>query len=680
MLGMMSTFRRRILFGAVAVFIVATVTTAGYFIIVRYGFPGSEEPSGRGPNAEGSDVRHGELATFASCQAIADAFKDHREALAEATELPGVFMRADGIGGGGGDTGALDYTRTNTQVEGVDEADIVKTDGTFLYILTAQRALHVLQATPPDRAQRLSTITFSSDTYPQEFFLREKTIMVFGTRFVSHQPRVGEPEQRSRFGDDKPRDLVSFAELYSLENPRAPKYLRTIEFEGVYRTSRMIDRYVYFVLAESPDAFLYDPEDGSGGTRAASSVETILPRYRDTLGTQATPAFQPVVPCSEVANPDPVTEVRFLTIAAIPIDDPAAPVTRRVIAGTGENVYASAENLYVASAHFEYSRPQNLSVVGFPIFERQETIVDKFTLAGVKVEHVAQGRVPGTVLNQFSMDEFEKTFRIATTIGNSFDERPPTNGVYVLGENLDRLGQIEDLGLGETIYSARFLGSRAYLVTFKKIDPFFVIDLRNPREPKTLGALKVPGYSDYLHPYDETHIIGIGKNAVADESGTFAWYQGMKIALFDVTDPQDPKELFKVDLGDRGTDSDALSNHKAFLFDPQRHLLALPVLLAEFTPEQKGQPERRDFEYAPATFQGSYVYELTLERGFRLLGRITHLAGSAREHPSFSYSEPSLFVKRNIRIGDNLYSISDNKVFVNALPSLDERKEVLLAP
>ena len=155
MLGMMSTFRRRILFGAVAVFIVATVTTAGYFIIVRYGFPGSGEPSGREPKIEGSDVRHGELATFASCQAIADAFKDHREALAEATELPGVFMRADGIGGGGGDTGALDYTRTNTQVEGVDEADIVKTDGTFLYILTAQRALHVLQATPPDRAQRL---------------------------------------------------------------------------------------------------------------------------------------------------------------------------------------------------------------------------------------------------------------------------------------------------------------------------------------------------------------------------------------------------------------------------------------------------------------------------------------------------------------------------------------------
>lgn len=675
----MSTLRKRILFGVVAVFIVATVTTGGYFI-GQYGFPKSEEPSGKELTAENGDLRRGELATFASCKAIADAFKDHREALAKATELPGVFMRADGIGGGGGDVGALDYTRTNTQVEGVDEADVVKTDGTFLYVLTAQRALHVLQATPPDRAQRLSTITFSSETYPQEFFLRGKTVLVFGTRFVSHQPRVGEPERRFRFGGDKPRDLVSFVELYSLENPQTPRYLRTIEFEGIYRTSRMIDRYVYFVLAESPDTFLYDPEDGSGGTPEASSVETILPRYRDTLGTQAIPEFQPVVPCSEVANPDPVTEARFLTIAAIPIDDPTAPVTRRVIAGTGENVYASTENLYVASSHFEYSRPQNLSVVGFPIFERQETIVDKFTLAGVTVEHVAQGRVPGTVLNQFSMDEFEKTFRIATTIGNSFDERPPTNGVYVLGENLDRLGQIEDLGFGETIYSARFLGSRAYLVTFQKIDPFFVIDLRNPREPKTLGALKVPGYSDYLHPYDETHIIGIGKNAVGNESGNFAWYQGMKIALFDVIDPQDPKELFKVDLGDRGTDSDALSNHKAFFFDPQRHLLALPVLLAEFTPEQKRQPERKDFEYAPATFQGSYVYELTLERGFQLLGRITHLEGSMRERPSFSYSEPSLFVKRNVRIGDSLYSISDNRVLVNALPSLDERKEVLLAP
>ncbi|NIP67558.1 hypothetical protein GWM83_02345, partial [Candidatus Bathyarchaeota archaeon] len=114
------------------------------------------------------------------------------------------------------------------------------------------------------------------------------------------------------------------------------------------------------------------------------------------------------------------------------------------------------------------------------------------------------------------------------------------------------MGRLEDLAPGEKIYSARFMGDRGYLVTFRKVDPLFVLDLSQPTNPKVLGKLKIPGYSDYLHPYDENHIIGVGKETVAAEQGDFAWYQGVKISLFDVTDVEDPREIDKYEIGDRG--------------------------------------------------------------------------------------------------------------------------------
>lgn len=672
-------FSKRTAATLVGVILLGGVAAAGY-VAGRYtqtaGNSSDGEPT---PTVTPTDaVVRGELTTFNSCEEIAGAFKETRDRVIAETTLPAALQVGDGIGGGGAP--AFDYTRTNVQVEGVDEADIVKTDGTYLLTLVrGERKLHVARVSSHNRAGLLSTIVFSERSYPQEFFLRGTTVMVFGNRIVPHIPRVGEPALspvRQEFGAT---DEVTFVEWYSIENPRAPRYLRTVEFEGMYRTSRMIGGYVYFVLTAWPEVFTYVAEEGET-TPSEFSGDAILPRYRDTLGSRTTPSFVPAAPCASVARIDPITSQSFLAVAALSIDDPEAPTTRRVIAGAGENVYASSEHLYVASSFFDYSRPIALEAIGFPVFEKQETIVNKFALQENEIEHTAQTRVPGTILNQFSMDEFEGNFRIATTVGEVFGERPPTNGVYILDQNLTRLGTLEGLAPTETIYAARFMGKRAYLVTFQKVDPFFVIDLAEPRAPKVLGALKIPGYSDYLHPYDEAHVIGVGKNAVGDESGTFAWYQGMKIALFDVTDPASPKELYKVDIGDRGTDSEVLTDHKAFLFDPARNLLALPVLLAEYSAEQKRRPERDVSEYATPAFQGTYVYELTLDRGFRLLGRVTHLEGSTQQRPDFAYSQPQLFIRRNIRIGDTLYSISDGKIVGSVLPALSERVVIPLNP
>jgi inhibitor of cysteine peptidase len=202
------------------------------------------------------------------------------------------------------------------------------------------------------------------------------------------------------------------------------------------------------------------------------------------------------------------------------------------------------------------------------------------------------------------------------------------------------------------------MGKRAYMVTFKKVDPLFVIDLAKPASPNVLGALKIPGYSDYLHPYDENHIIGFGKEAESDKD--WAYYQGMKLALFDVSDVTKPKEKFKTVIGDRGTDSELLSNHKALLFSKENELLAFPVTVLEWTPEQKAKKDVRD--YGQFTFQGAYVYRLNLQQGFTLTSTITHLTEEEMKKAGEGWYESENNVKRILTINDTLYTVSGGYV------------------
>jgi inhibitor of cysteine peptidase len=287
------------------------------------------------------------------------------------------------------------------------------------------------------------------------------------------------------------------------------------------------------------------------------------------------------------------------------------------------------------------------------------------------IEYAASGSVPGYVLNQFSMDEYSGYFRIATT-GSSwrlFSGGGAQNNVYVLDMNLKVVGSIEDLAPGETIYSARFVGKRGYLVTFKKIDPLFVIDLENPTSPSVLGYLKVTGYSGYLQPYDETHLLGIGKETVAAEEGDFAWYQGVKISLFDVADVEHPVEIGKYEIGDRGTDSPVLSNHKALLFDRARNLLVLPVALHEIDPA-KYYGEVPPNAYGDLVWQGAYVFNVSAADGLALEGRITHLKSDVYDYEHY--------VKRALYIDNVLFTISDKTIKMNNLATLEEINEVQL--
>ena len=311
-------------------------------------------------------------------------------------------------------------------------------------------------------------------------------------------------------------------------------------------------------------------------------------------------------------------------------------------------MYVSQNNIYITYSAYQY--------------QEQVTKIHRINIDEGEINYEATGEVPGYVLNQFSMDEFNGYFRVATTTGEvwSWGENAARNHVYILDEELDTVGMLEDLAPGEKIYSARFMGNRCYLVTFKKIDPLFVIDLTNPTSPQVLGELKITGYSDYLHPYDENHIIGIGKETT--DQGTFAWYQGVKISLFDVTDVSDPKEIAKYEIGDRGTDSPILHDHKAFLFDKNRNLLVIPVREAQVNPADY-PGEIPDWAHGEIVWDGAYVFHISLEQGLEVRGKITHTTSS---------------IQRSLYIDDVLYTISDQKIKMNSLTDLTEIGEINL--
>ncbi|MEK6861602.1 MAG: beta-propeller domain-containing protein, partial [Nanoarchaeota archaeon] len=238
------------------------------------------------------------------------------------------------------------------------------------------------------------------------------------------------------------------------------------------------------------------------------------------------------------------------------------------------------------------------------------------------------------------------------------------NHVYVLdAEDLGIVGRLENLAPNEQIFAARFMGDRAYLVTFRRVDPLFVIDLSNPSNPEVLGKLKIPGFSDYLHPYDENHIIGIGKEV--NEEG-WQQVQGVKLGLFDVSDPSNPKEIAKYEIGTTGTDSEALREHKAFLFSRDKNLLVIPILLTEHISPYFG------INYL---WQGAYVFDVSLDEGFKLRGRVTHTTPEYKEQ--YYYFSP-ITVKRSLYMDDILYTVSDRAVKANRLDNLEEINSVKL--
>ncbi|MGG1660326.1 beta-propeller domain-containing protein [Brevibacillus sp. NRS-1366] len=541
------------------------------------------------------------------------------------------------------------YSTTNTQVQGVDEADIVKTDGTYLYQAT-NKEVRIIKAYPADKLAVESRITYEDGLFqPLEMFVDEKRLVVIGQAHQSTQaPAI--PMSKRVIPHYHEKQTVK-ALIYDLADKKHPILTRQLEVEGQYLSSRKIGSNLYLTANNYVDTYRI----------LAEKEEVPGPVYLDSAqgDEYKTIPYSDIRYFPESIHPD------YLMVAGVNLDDAKKKMSMNTYLGAGENIYASKENLYVAVTEFNAVpvkvKPQESFAPKLiaPSVDSKTTVY-RFAMDKGNLTFSGKGDVPGRILNQFSLDEHDGYLRVATTSGEMWrtDENTSKNNLYVLGKNLSVYGKLEGIAPGERIYSVRFIGDRAYMVTFKKVDPLFVLDLANPESPTILGALKIPGYSDYLHPYDENHIIGFGKEAESDKD--WAYYQGMKVALFDVTDVTKPEEKFKTVIGDRGTDSELLSNHKALLFSKEKDLLAFPVTVYEWSDEQKAKKDIRD--YGQFTFQGAYVYHLDLQKGFTLTSKITHLGQEEMKKAGEGWYQSEKNINRILTIDDTLYTVSDSYV------------------
>ncbi|NLI11479.1 MAG: hypothetical protein GX425_02360, partial [Peptococcaceae bacterium] len=388
------------------------------------------------------------------------------------------------------DNNAADYSKTNVQVEGVDEADIVKTDGTYIYQVNRERII-IARAAPPEAMEVVSVLNYTGkDFSPQEMYVDDNHLVVIGnTRTYGVYPLYNESGSSSGLKIMPPynyyRPMVK-AIVYNIEDRSNISQVRELELYGNYVSSRKVGQSLY-LIANKYITFYPGRE-----------IEDPKPMYRDSVVSDSYKEIDyPSIRCF----PDFV-EPSYLIVAGLNLDQPEEKANVSSYLGSGQNIYASTENLYVAVTGYSYARKLANDLV--PPSDLSRTKIYKFRIDQGQVSYAASGEAPGTILNQFSMDEHDGYFRIATTSGEVWRSGTHTsqNNLYILDSGLNMTGKIEGIAPGEKIYSVRFTGDRGYMVTFKQVDPFFVLDLSDPQQPAILGKLKIPGYSDYLHPYD----------------------------------------------------------------------------------------------------------------------------------------------------------------------------------
>ena len=308
----------------------------------------------------------------------------------------------------------------------------------------------------------------------------------------------------------------------------------------------------------------------------------------------------------------------------------------------------------------------------------EATAIHKFGLQAGRTTYLASGIVKGHVLNQFSMDEYDAHLRIATTTGRvpNPDVHSTVSVLALEGAVPGRpavlrvVGEVDNIAPTEDIRSVRFEGDRGFIVTFKKTDPLFALDLSSPEQPAIRGELKIPGFSTYMHMLDDSHILSIGYDA--DDQGSFAWFQGIMLQLFDISDLSAPKLIHKEVIGARGTSSEAATNHLAFNYFAPEGWLGIPMTVCE---ESNGGGSYGD----RMTFSGLLVYDVDVSRGFSNLGGIAHASPSDQPQDYGYYAggcynwwtRSSSSVKRSIFMDDYVYSVADDAIVISHINALD---------
>lgn len=552
-----------------------------------------------------------------------------------------------------------EHSTTNIQVENVDEADITKTDGDYIYSISGEEVV-ITNVMNPTNTKIESKIQPNDEYYPEELILYEDKLVVIGTQYISY------------------RESNTFVNVYDITEKSNPKVIESYTLYEEYYTSRCINGKLFVIASgrlreENDEIITYYNENNKQKDIGISNIKYLkgLESNNQTL------------------------------IASLDLNKEESVKVNSYLFNV-ENAYISENNMYLLNEEYKYGDENSLGkylrhlfgvggIIGYfdYLYDYDYdydvyTHIYKFGICDDgSIEFKNENKVKGTTINQFSLDEYNENLRIGLY---TYDG----SRVVVLDKNLEQIGETEYLSKGEKMYSTRFIGNKAYMVTYKNTDPLYVIDLKEPRNPEVLGKLKIPGYSTYLHPYDENHLIGIGmqteekvnRNSAGRITSTRAVITGMKMALFDVSDLNNPIQISQTIIGDKRTTSSILTNHKALLFSADKGIIAIPV---------NSYPN--DFEVEPISSssissmvdsytsynknyisEGYFVYDINLTDGFKLKGVINH-----EKTPTSKYYYNDYYTRKLLRgiwIEDNLYTVSEDMIKVNKLDDLTPISEV----
>lgn len=431
-----------------------------------------------------------------------------------------------------------DYAETNTQTKGVDEGDIIKTDSRYIYFLGSDagggnRKLRIIDS-------ETMTAVYDSYIYDEKGdVLWVSDIYVNGDTLVAVCAMENTYDAYSSSYRYYGATGTTITKSYNITDRSEPKLIRSNTQDGSYRTSRMVGNILYtvsqyYVHAESEEA-----------------IENVcIPKVG---GVE--------IGCDCIFLPETIGD-SYILLTAYDVTTRDTAVSSVAVLGNSGNYYCSEDTFYVVAESYNY-KDENPEV-------REKTIINSFSLDGVNITFKATGEVKGRIINQYSLDQYKCNLRIASTYFSNKTNKN-VSSLYILNDELDIIGKLEDLANNEQIKSVRYMGDEAYIVTFRNTDPLFAIDLSNPEKPDVKGELKIPGYSAYLHPVGDNLLLGIGYEGDSQNAD----FNSVKVSLFDISDPTNLKELDKLVYLKASTS--VRDNPKALIYKADEGIIGMPV-------------------------------------------------------------------------------------------------------
>jgi uncharacterized secreted protein with C-terminal beta-propeller domain len=505
-------------------------------------------------------------------------------------------------------SGPSHYTKTNVHEKGVDEADLVKTDGKYVYTLR-NNELVIAKTWPVDKPDVVARLTFKT-MVPQQLYLHGDKLVLQG---YATQPRANQymyGSTRLIVVDAKNRERPRLANIYDVDGGTFSSRivgddLYLVQNASLQAPQKLLET-AQKVVAKIPRADQTSLRPWEIQTRLAATIRKSI---HNSLTAGDIEAMLPAIyagnhktalACDSLFMPANNMQLGLTALARISLTSSQNDLVGAMV--SGGTVYASTDSLYIASPTYNWNAQGYTSM---------QTQVHQFALADAagKPRYVATGAVDGQLLNEFSMSEHNGDLRIATTDWN-WGAGQGGNHLFVMrprGTKLETIGALRGLAKGERIYAGRMFGDKGYLVTFRQTDPLFTLDLSDPTRPRVAGELKINGFSNYIHPMGGNQLLTIGQDA--DDNGRIT---GLHLQVFDVNDAANPKRRFHETfaLKNSYSSSAAQYDHHAFTWDPITRTLAIPF-----------QEYKQD---GTGNFSGLLAYRIDPKKGFKSLGRIDH--------------------------------------------------------